>query len=149
MYLIEDPDGTVRYPVYLRQEFPNTSFPLNPSLDDLPKNVRVVTPSPVPPMPPNTMAVEVAPTRVGAGWLQTWEIRPMNPDTIQARMDAALAELRAERNRRLSECDWMFFKDVPVDPATLAKWSAYRQRLRDLPINTDDLTAPVWPEKPE
>ena len=149
MYLIEDPDGTVRYPIYLRQEFPNTSFPLSPSLEDLPPRVHVVTPMPVPPMPPNTMAVEVSPIRVGAGWVQSWEIRPLAPDLIQARMDTALAELRAERNRRLQECDWMFFKDVPVDAETLAKWSAYRQRLRDLPINTDDLTAPVWPAKPE
>lgn len=54
-------------------------------------------------------------------------------------------DLRAERNRRLADCDWTQVADSPVDKYA---WAEYRQQLRDLPANTTDPTAPVWPTAP-
>ncbi|MDR3561917.1 MAG: tail fiber assembly protein [Negativicutes bacterium] len=59
-----------------------------------------------------------------------------------------LIVLRAERNRRLSTCDWTQSDDTPLADATKAAWKIYRQELRDLPANTVDFTSPVWPVPP-
>lgn len=58
----------------------------------------------------------------------------------------ALARLRAERDRRLRECDWTQLPDVP-EPTSTA-WKPYRQALRDMPETTTDPFNPVWPMTP-
>ena len=55
-----------------------------------------------------------------------------------------LANLRDERDKRLSETDWMANSDVTMSDA----WRTYRQALRDLPANTTDPANPVWPTEP-
>lgn len=57
----------------------------------------------------------------------------------------AWALLRAERNRRLTACDWTQVADAPVDQSA---WAAYRAALRALPENTPDPLNPVWPQPP-
>ena len=61
------------------------------------------------------------------------------------RLEAAWNNLRAQRNRLLSSCDWTQVPDAPVDQSA---WAAYRQALRDLPDNTIDPFNPVWPQQP-
>ena len=58
-------------------------------------------------------------------------------------------ELREERNKRIAETDYLAMPDYshPTEEAKQA-WLDYRQALRDLPANTTDPTAPVWPEAP-
>ncbi len=55
-----------------------------------------------------------------------------------------LEELRAERNRRLAETDYLALSDVTLS----AEMAEYRQALRDLPANTSDPANPTWPVKP-
>ena len=62
------------------------------------------------------------------------------------RLEAAyhLSVLRDDRNRLLSETDYLALSD-----ATLTDdMKTYRQALRDLPANTTDPANPVWPTKP-
>jgi hypothetical protein len=59
--------------------------------------------------------------------------------------EAAWNALRAERNRRLADTDWTVLGDSPTPTAA---WKAYRQALRDLPVNTTDPFNPVWPTPP-
>lgn len=54
-------------------------------------------------------------------------------------------ELRAERNKRLTECDWVVIRATSTDTPVPEEWKAYMQALRDLPANTEDPTNPVWP----
>ena len=61
--------------------------------------------------------------------------------------------LRQERNRLLSETDWMSFSDSPT---MSTEWKNYRQALRDLPSTAKpkldengQLTNVTWPTKPE
>ena len=58
----------------------------------------------------------------------------------------ALAELRAERNARLTASDWTQAPDAPT--ANAAAWKVYRQALRDLPQRTTYPNAPQWPTAP-
>ena len=53
-------------------------------------------------------------------------------------------QLRAERDRRLTETDWWVLPDRTATTEQLA----YRQALRDLPANTSDPANPIWPTKP-
>lgn len=58
------------------------------------------------------------------------------------------AALRAERDSRLQACDWTQLEDAPLALDKKAEWAAYRQELRDVPEDTVDPTAPVWPAQP-
>jgi hypothetical protein len=59
-----------------------------------------------------------------------------------------LAALRAERDRKLSACDFTQLSDAPFDSAGKAEWAAYRQTLRDLPETVADLDNIEWPVVP-
>jgi len=65
---------------------------------------------------------------------------------LQELIDAQpLAELRAERTKRLTECDYLAMSDYPHrDYEMKLKWLQYRQALRDLPSSAD----PQWPVAP-
>jgi hypothetical protein len=58
-------------------------------------------------------------------------------------------ELRKERNKRLTECDWVAMKAFTTDTPVPDEWKVYMQALRDLPANTTDPENPVWPEPPK
>lgn len=76
--------------------------------------------------------------------LADWDVAS---ETFVRSTAKALAWLRAERDRRLSACDWTQLSDVPN--ATRIAWQPYRQALRDLPDTTTDPFAPEWPNPPE
>ena len=59
----------------------------------------------------------------------------------------AWGDLRARRNGKLTESDWMANSDVTMSDA----WKTYRQKLRDLPSTLNDTTVQetiTWPEEP-
>lgn len=57
-------------------------------------------------------------------------------------------KLRQERNRRLSECDWVVIRSTSTDTPIPEEWKVYMQALRDLPSVTEDPANPVWPPVP-
>ena len=58
-------------------------------------------------------------------------------------------ELREERNRRLTQCDWVGMRAFTTNTPVPEEWKTYMQALRDLPANTTDPENPVWPTPPE
>lgn len=56
--------------------------------------------------------------------------------------------LRSKRDDLLRDSDWRMLPDSPLTPEKKTEWEEYRQELRDLPDNTVDPTAPVWPNPP-
>lgn len=52
--------------------------------------------------------------------------------------------LRATRDAKLAESDWMGLSDTTMPEA----WKTYRQALRDLPANTTDFANPTYPTEP-
>lgn len=71
----------------------------------------------------------------------------LDPETREwtPRLDYAVGLMKAERRRRLEECDYPPLYERPE--AEQPAWREYRQLLRDLPDNTDPFN-PEWPEKP-
>lgn len=57
-----------------------------------------------------------------------------------------IAEIvRAERNARLTACDWTQLPDAPADTAA---WAAYRQALRDVTAQVGFPWDVTWPTPP-
>ena len=59
------------------------------------------------------------------------------------------SEARAERDRLLTETDWIMMPDSPVTDACREAYRVYRQALRDVPQQENFPTVIIWPEKPE
>ena len=53
--------------------------------------------------------------------------------------------VRADRNKRLADCDWTQLADSPVDKAA---WATYRQALRDVPAQAGFPWTLNWPYQP-
>jgi len=89
----------------------------------------------------NGSAIESSdPSKFGVTWKQASDKKT---ELINAK---PMSDLRAERDRRLAETDWMANSDVTMSDA----WKTYRQNLRDVPAQDgvtglDDVT---WPTKP-
>jgi len=62
--------------------------------------------------------------------------------------DRQWTALRADRDARLTACDWTQLTDTELTAQDVEAWGAYRQQLRDLPDNTTDPANPDWPEPP-
>jgi len=57
--------------------------------------------------------------------------------------------MRSIRNGLLSDTDWIMGQDSRYTGDKLEEWKVYRQALRDLPENIDDIFNVNWPQKPE
>ena len=60
--------------------------------------------------------------------------------------DRAAAEIRTERDAKLTESDWTQVADAPVDKTA---WATYRQSLRDVPSQSGFPNEVTWPTEPE
>jgi hypothetical protein len=87
----------------------------------------------------------------------TWDDANDIPAPSKAELDAAWPSVRddlawkavrAERDRRLSDCDWTQVADAPLTATEKTAWADYRQALRDVPQDFDSPDDVVWPEVP-
>ena len=58
--------------------------------------------------------------------------------------DRKAAEVRAERNAKITACDWRVLPDVSNSDV----WKTYRQALRDVPKQAGFPGSVVWPVEP-
>ncbi len=97
----------------------------------------------------------------GLEWLDSGQTKPteteINNKIIELDNAEAMRLLRIERNKRLSECDWVITKANETDIPAPLPWKEYRQRLRDLTNNANpkldelyelDLSSVDWPTSP-
>ena len=93
----------------------------------------------------------------GPGVVPTY--KELNAKLIELKENKPFELLREERNRRLSECDWVVTKYAEYGYNIPKEWRTYRQALRDLPSITykPELTefgslkmdSVAWPTPPE
>jgi len=62
-----------------------------------------------------------------------------------APVDDLAGQVRAERDLRLMQTDWIYLPDV-TPPEDIAAWEAYRQALRDVPQQEGFPGEVRWPE---
>jgi len=63
--------------------------------------------------------------------------------------DEQAKSVRADRDRKLAECDWVTIRAMDTSTAMSAEWSAYRQALRDITAQDGFPWNVTWPTKPE
>ena len=59
-----------------------------------------------------------------------------------------LDELRAVRNQKLTETDWIVTMHKELGTNIPTAWKTYRQALRDITDDATSLDDVTWPEKP-
>tara|TARA_B100001113_G_C21014277_1_gene580701 strand:+ start:648 stop:1019 length:372 start_codon:yes stop_codon:yes gene_type:complete len=97
----------------------------------------------------------------GLEWLDSGQTKPteteINNKIIELDNAEAMRLLRIERNKRLTECDWVITKANETDIPAPLPWKEYRQKLRDLTNNANpkldelyelDLSSVDWPTSP-
>ena len=150
MLLVKTKDGQVeKYPYsvgLLRKENPNTSFPKKVSVNDMAAfNVHPVT-EVTPTLGDDQKLVKTwTPTLVGGEWVLAHQAVDLTEDEIDDAVARMAAEVRKERNQRLSATDFYALTDVTLS----AEMTAYRQALRDVPEQDGFPNDINWPEKPQ
>lgn len=78
---------------------------------------------------------------------------------MQQKKQAIIQEIREKRTRLLQESDWTRLDDTNLSPTQKEAWAVYRQALRDLPQQVEQISddvfftpagqqAIVWPTPP-
>lgn len=129
-----------------RSIFANTSFPPNGPSDEFLTEQGAYKVNVFLPHDQMTEKLVSCPPYVQDGWAYTVEVQPKTQEEMDADRDAEASRVRADRNRRLADCDWTQGKDIP--DATSTPWAAYRQELRDVPSQAGFPYAVIWPTTP-
>lgn len=149
MFVLAIDGAPKRYPYSvadLKKDNPNVSFP-EPLADDVLATWDVFPVQLVNPIYDSATqnVTELEPILQNGKWLQAWDVTEASPGEIAERTATQGANVRADRNRRLSECDWTQLPDAPVDHAA---WAAYRQALRDVSSQPGFPWNVQWPVVP-
>jgi len=145
MLLIKANGSTVeQYPYslgLLRKDNPNTSFPKQPSAEDMAAfNVYPVTEA-NPTVGEGQHLVKVwTPTLVSGDWVLAHEAVDLTDAEVAAATAVLAANMREERNKRLAVTDWTSSSDVTMS----AEMTAYRTALRNVPAQENFPTV-TWP----
>lgn len=119
MYALIQNDQFVRW-VNLRAEYPDVSFPRNPTPEQLPAGVVSVA-TPNPDVDPGTFeVVETLPTPVlkDGQWTLAFQIRPMDADEIAAKKGEIKNRIVIDVQRHLDEFAWTRGYDNILSAAT-------------------------------
>ena len=94
-------------------------------------------------------------------WLDSGQTKPTETEVNSKISELDNAEpmrlLRVERDKRMTDCDWVSAKATDTGVAVSDAWKTYRQALRDLPASATpkvdsngdlDLTSFTWPTEP-
>lgn len=140
----------IGYPIAednFRQLFPYTSFPTYFTADTVENlGYGIYDFSNAPDVGRYEKAVEVAPVQNEYGiWRQAYAIEPMDDAEKQQADSYQAASVRAERNRRLADTDWMVVKALEAGQPQDFSVATYRQELRDIPSQPGFPWDIIWP----
>ncbi|WP_428421978.1 tail fiber assembly protein [Methylibium sp.] len=80
---------------------------------------------------------------------ETWAWDAKTRRWLSTPTEAAIArDVRTERDRRLAACDWVTARAVELGEPVPAAWAAYRQALRDVPLQAGFPSSAEWPAPP-
>lgn len=144
-------NGTVEnYPYTignLRRDNPSTSFPKKPS-DELLEDFGMfrVTKVDRPAYDPAKNIAEGNPVLTGGVWTQVWNVTDASAEEITERSNNEASSVRATRDAKLAETDYLALSDNTLSAAM----TTYRQALRDITshANFPYLNDADWPTKP-
>lgn len=134
----------------VRGMYPNTSFPSQwtPALvEEL--GLDPVFESPTPTTTRYQTAYKDGVEQDAQGrWLWKWSISEMDDETKAAKNAEQAKAVRATRDGKLAECDWVVIKNLELNQNIPGVWEVYRQGLRDVPAQAGFPHDITWPAKP-
>lgn len=135
-------DGQV---AHYRTVFPNTSFPASGPSDEFLASAGAYKVSVFREHDRATQKLVPCDPVIENGFAYTVDVEYKTEAEIAADVAAKAAQVRAQRDRLLSDSDWTQVLDAPVDRTA---WAAYRQALRDLPSaeGFPDVEFPLSPD---
>ena len=83
--------------------------------------------------------------QIDGQWFTKYSLAKMDVEAMAAHDAQQAKGVRDDRNKRLADCDWTQLADAPVDDLV---WAAYRQGLRDVPLQAGFPWDISWPEAP-
>ena len=88
-----------------------------------------------------------------APWIYTVAVEAKTQEDLDADTAAQAAKVRADRDRRLAECDWVTLKAIDASNDGLGiqlpqVWMTYRQALRDITAQAGFPWNVTWPDAP-
>ena len=155
MFVKVENGAVARYPYTvgdLRRDNPRTSFPKT-----VPENTMAqfgmypVSQDATPSFDPLTQKVSVSnlPILDGGSWKLAKSVVNLTADQIE-RNDAVKAkEVRAKRDKMLSETDWVVIMHTEKGTNIPLAWEVYRQALRDISAQSGFPHSVTYPAKPE
>ena len=81
-------------------------------------------------------------------WVQVWNVTDASTEEIEKRTEEQANNVRADRDRKLTETDWVVIKSLETNMPMPSVWQSYRQALRDLPQQSGFPWDVQWPEQP-
>lgn len=135
----------------LRKDNPNTSFPKRPTDELLAEwGLQPVAKIDRPTVDHTKNVSEGTPVAINGTWTQVWEITDATVDEIAERNEQASAYVRSQRDRLLSETDWVVVMHTEKGTNIPLEWETYRQALRDITThaNWPYLSEADWPTAP-
>ena len=149
MYRVKS-TGEIKSQGEVRSMYPNTSFPSQwtPALvEEL--GLDPVFESPTPTTTRYQTAYKDGVEQDAQGrWLWKWSISEMDDETKAAKDAEAAKAVRATRDGKLAECDWVVIKNLELNQNIPGVWEVYRQSLRDVPAQAGFPYDITWPSKP-
>lgn len=85
------------------------------------------------------------PSIVDGKWSIGWTVVDKTAQEFNVDKYEIAKTVRAERNLRLSKCDWTQLPDTVVDKSV---WATYRQQLREISTQPNFPWEVTWPEEP-
>lgn len=135
-------DGQV---AHYRTVFPNTSFPASGPTDEFLASAGAYKVSVFREHDRATQKLVPCDPVIENGFAYTVKVQDKTDAEIAADVAAKAAQVRAQRDRLLSDSDWTQVLDAPVDRTA---WATYRQALRDLP-NAEGFPDVEFPHNPD
>jgi hypothetical protein len=134
----------------IRAAYPNTSFPKQPTSEQLAGtdfDVLIIEDQPT--YDSDTQKLEQdAIAQIDGAWKQGWSVVALSADEMAAVADGKWNRVRAQREELLTEADHLVNIAADAgDAAAEAAARSYRQSLRDITTQADPANV-VWPTKP-
>lgn len=155
MYVLAENKNVIKFPYSvgdLRKDNPNKSFPQNPSMEILALcNVFPVFSPELIYNPATQISTQngCAYNEQTQRWEIVWSVRDKTQEELDAELATAQGNVRAERNKLLSDSDWTQMPDAPLTTEQKTAWQVYRQALRDVTAQVGFPYDVAWPNQPE
>jgi hypothetical protein len=108
--------------------------------------LKLVTPPPYDPLTQTRIDADAA--LVDGVWTQVWQVCDLPNEEILQRNTSQAANIRAQRDAKLAETDWIVIKNLELNANIPGVWEVYRQALRDVPTQAGFPWTITWPSQP-